>query len=223
MAARRGRDRAGRPGSGRRVRRSAEEAQRLILDAAEKRLREGGPEAIRLQDIARDVGISHPAILHHFSSRDGLTAALERRAMQRLEAELVDALTSQPADGDTVLTIIERVFATLGDAGHGRMLAWRVLQLEHPDPMPADWRLLSELADLVHARRAELAKAEGGSLPGAEDSEFVVRLAAAAMLGDGIFGPFLDGNFGRESDPARQRRFREWFARLLADHMDAQR
>ena len=136
MTARRRKNRAGRPGTARRVRRSAEEAQRLILDAAEKRLREGGPEAIRLQDIARDVGISHPAILHHFSSRDGLTAALERRAMQRLEAELVEALTSQPAHGDTVLTIIERVFATLGDAGHGRMLAWRVLRLEHPDRCP---------------------------------------------------------------------------------------
>lgn len=223
MALRRGGKRASRPETGRRVRRSAQEAQRLILDAAEKRLREGGPEAIRLQDIARDVGISHPAILHHFSSRDGLTAALERRAMQRLETELVEALTSQPADGDTVLAIIERVFATLGDAGHGRMLAWRVLQLERPDPMSGDWRLLRALADLVHARRLEVAVAERRPPPSAEDSEFVVRLAAAAMLGDGIFAPFLDANFARESDPARQRRFREWFARLLADHAGVER
>jgi len=38
------------------------------------------------------------------------------------------------------------------------------------------------------------------------------------MLGDGIFAPFLDASFGRANDPARQRRFREWFARLLAAH-----
>ena len=38
-----------------RVRRTAEEAQRVILDAAEKRLREGGPEAIRLAEIASAV------------------------------------------------------------------------------------------------------------------------------------------------------------------------
>jgi len=49
-----------------RVRRTKEEAQRVILDAAEERLANGGPEALRLQDIAADVGISHPAILHHF-------------------------------------------------------------------------------------------------------------------------------------------------------------
>ena len=64
----------------------------MILDAAEKRLREGGPDAIRLQDIARDVGIAHPTILHHFETRDGLTLALQQRAMQRLEQDLFDVL-----------------------------------------------------------------------------------------------------------------------------------
>jgi len=202
------------------VRRSADEARRLILDAAEKRLREGGPEAIRLQDIAADVGISHPAILHHFTSRDGLTQALEERAMRRLEAELVEVISSQPARGDAVVDVIERAFATLGDAGHARMLAWRVLQIERPDPSVGP-TLLRALTDLVHARRVEHAKAERRAPPGAQDTEFVVRLAAAAMLGDGIFAPFLDASFGRANDPARQRRFREWFARLLAAHTGA--
>jgi AcrR family transcriptional regulator len=221
MAARRKRKRSDRTGA-RRVRRSAEEAQRLILDAAEKRLREGGPEAIRLQEIARDLGISHPAILHHFASRDGLTQALERRAMQRLEAELVEALSSQPAGGDTAVAIIERAFATLGDAGHARMLAWRVLQSAPAQPN-VDQTLLRALADLLHARRAEAASAEGRASPSPRDTEFVVRLAAAALLGDGIFAPFLDASFGRANDPARQRRFREWFARLLAEHTGVDR
>jgi len=203
-----------------RTRRSAEAARRLILDAAEKRLREGGPEAVRLQDIARDVGISHPAILHHFASRDGLTQALERRAMEHLEAELVEALSSQRAHGDTVLAMIERVFATLGDAGHGRMLAWRVLQRAEPDPTAGEGRLLRAIAELVHARRLERAEAQGQVPPSEQDTEFVVRLAAAAMLGDGIFAPFLDAGFGRANDPARQRQFREWFARLLFEHAD---
>jgi AcrR family transcriptional regulator len=203
-----------------RIRRSADEARRLILDAAEKRLREGGPEAVRLQDIARDVGISHPAILHHFASREGLTQALERRAMDRLEAELVEALSTERAHGDTVFAMIERVFATLGDAGHGRMLAWRVLQVGRPDPTADEGRLLRAIANLVHARRLERAEAERRPPPSPQDSEFVVRLAAAAMLGDGIFAPFLDAGFGRANDPAQQRRFREWFARLLFEHAD---
>ena len=160
------------------MRRSAEEAQRLILDAAEKRLREGGPEAIRLQDIARDVGISHPTILHHFASRDGLTQALEHRAMARLEAELVSALSTQPARGDTAVDMIERAFATLGDAGHARMLAWRVLQAEPAEPK-VDQKLLRALADLLHTRRVEAALAEQRTPPSPHDTEFVVRLAVA--------------------------------------------
>lgn len=211
---------ARRPRRKRRTRRSAEEARRLILDAAEKRLREGGPEAVRLKDIARDVGISHPAILHHFESRDGLTHALERRAMERLEDELVEALSTQPARGETAIDVIERAFATLGDAGHARMLAWRVLLAERPES--PDRTLLRSLTHLLHARRLERAEAERQPVPSAQDSEFVVRLAAAAMLGDGIFAPFLDASFGRSNDPARQRRFREWFARLLARHMGAE-
>src|SRR5262245_47453995 len=203
-----------------RVRRSAEEARRLILDAAEKRLREAGPEAIRLQDIARDAGISHPAILHHFGSRDGLTQALERRALERLEAELVEVLSSQPARSDTAVDVIEHAFAALGHAGHARMLAWRVLQAPRPGPN-ADRTLLRALADLVHARRVEAAEVEHRPPPSRQDTEFVVRLAAAAMLGDGIFAPFLDASFGRANDPARQRRFREWFARLLVAHTGA--
>jgi AcrR family transcriptional regulator len=203
------------------VRRSAEEAQRLILDAAEKRLREGGPEAIRLQDIALDVGISHPAILHHFASRDGLTQALEHRAMRRLEAELVEVLATQPARGETAIDVIERAFATLGDAGHARMLAWRVLQSASAEPKVEE-TLLRALADLLHERRVEAAATERRAAPSPQDTEFVVRLAAAAMLGDGIFAPFLDASFGRANDPARQRRFREWFARLLALHTGAE-
>ncbi|HBM86930.1 MAG TPA: hypothetical protein DD437_00135, partial [Rhodobiaceae bacterium] len=41
------------PAPTKRIRRSAEESRRVILDAAAKRLAEQGPEGIRLQDIAR--------------------------------------------------------------------------------------------------------------------------------------------------------------------------
>ncbi|WP_335986991.1 helix-turn-helix domain-containing protein, partial [Spongiibacter tropicus] len=75
-----------------RVRRTKEEAQRVILDAAEERLANGGPEALRLQDIAADVGISHPAILHHFESRDGLVLALSLRTLSNLREGLIELL-----------------------------------------------------------------------------------------------------------------------------------
>jgi len=43
-----------------RRRRSADEARRAILEAAEKRLVEQGPGAIKVQAIARDLGLTDP-------------------------------------------------------------------------------------------------------------------------------------------------------------------
>ncbi len=57
-------------------RRNLAETRGAILDAAERRLIDGGPDAVRLEKIAADAGVSHPAILHHFGSREGLVEAI---------------------------------------------------------------------------------------------------------------------------------------------------
>ena len=115
---------SGRPPA-RRKRRTAKEARHAILEAAQKRLAECGPEEIRLQDIASDLGISHPAILHHFGSRDALMRELSRHSLRALNADLVEVLRSS-ADAD-LSGWLERVFVTLGDRGHARLLAWSLL------------------------------------------------------------------------------------------------
>src|SRR5690606_8080594 len=103
-----------------RVRRTAEEARRLILDAAEERLARQGPEGLRLQDIARDVGISHPAILHHFESREGLVRALIARANTQLRDSLLGALGDDAASQDAA-DHIGHVFTALSDRGTARL------------------------------------------------------------------------------------------------------
>jgi len=203
----------------RRPRRSPEEARRLILDAAEKRLREGGPDAIRLQEIARDVGISHPTLLHHFRSREGLTRALAERAIENLRGDLVAALEGAPGEGEA-LRMLDRVFDTLGDAGHARLLAWRELAgAARPRAQGGPPGMLEALVDRVQRRRVEDARRAGAAPPPREDSEFAVRLAAAALLGDALFGRALDESVGRAPDAARRRRFRAWLARLLLEHL----
>jgi len=72
-----------RNGTASRRRRSAAETRDAILEAAERRLLDKGPEAIQLQEIAADAGISHPAILHHFGSREGLVEAMILRGIAR--------------------------------------------------------------------------------------------------------------------------------------------
>ncbi len=79
--------------------------------------------------------------------------------------------------------------------------------------------MLHELAELVHARRV-LARDPDRPAPRREDSEFAVRLAAAAMLGDGLFGGIFNESFGHaEDDPEVERRFRAWLAHLLVENV----
>ena len=70
-----------------RTRRNSAETRRAILEAAQRRLLSGGPEAIRLQKIAADIGLSHPAILHHFENRDGLVEAVVVDGLSRLQSQ----------------------------------------------------------------------------------------------------------------------------------------
>jgi len=198
-----------------RVRRTAEEARELILDAAEARLRDGGPEAIRLQDIAADVGISHPTILHHFESRDGLTHALGLRITERLVSDLVDALSHGPADETGAVEIIEHVFATMNDTGTARLIAWRALSFESADQAR---ELLDSVTTLLHDRRVKHARECGRRPPTREDSAFVARLASAVALGDALSGEVWSpvSSARRQADL----RFRRWFAKLLMEHLD---
>ena len=69
------------PNRVKRVRRTPDEARRLILEAAQAAIARTGPEGLRLHDIAAAAGVSHPLILHHFGSRAGLVRALTREAI----------------------------------------------------------------------------------------------------------------------------------------------
>lgn len=207
-----------------RRRRTAEEARHEILAAAQRRLAEGGPEAIRLQDIAHDLGISHPTILHHFESREGLMQALARSAMAALNADVMRAI-SDPARGAGPEAVLDRVFETLGESGHARLLAWAALSEREPRRTRADHpqqEILRMLADAVHKRLGEEARAAGGRAPAREEADFTVRLVAAAMLGDALMGGVLNRMGGLPDDAAVQRRFRVWLARLLDERYQRQ-
>jgi AcrR family transcriptional regulator len=199
-------------------RRTAEETRRAILDAARRRLAEGGPEAIRLQEVARDVGISHPAVLHHFGSRDGLTQALAQDAQEQLSTAVLEALPGAQ-DDLPIQELMERIFAAWGDSGHARLMAWRGLQLEAPLAEHSEQAMIKTLCDAVHRHRVEYAEAHDLPAPSREESAFLVRLVAVAMLGDAVAGPVFDYRARLDKQRDARRRFRAWLAALLTDHI----
>jgi len=193
-------------------------ARDAILEAAEKRLREAGPGAIRLQDVAAEVGVSHPAVLHHFGSREGLVRAVVGRAIGKLQDDLAKALAAQLELGrPDGAALFERVFAVLFDEGHARLLAWLLLSGEHPfanDEARAGW---ARIAEVTHAMR--VAGTKGRRKPSYEDTRFTIVLSALALFGQAIAGRAMLGAAGFEPTAAVERRFRQWLAALLARHL----
>lgn len=197
-----------------RVRRSPEEARRLILATAQALIARTGPEGLRLQDIAAEAGISHPLILHHFKSRAGLVRALTRQTAAEFKDRLVAAL-AQPEL--TTEALIDRVFDAFA-GGLAQRLAWlAIMDPEGMDPEgeadePAT--VQSEIAETLHMRR--LAAAPPGREVTREDTQWLMHLVAIAAFGEAMHGVRLRRGLG--CDEGEMRRFRAWFAALIREH-----
>ncbi len=180
-------------------------ARDRILDAAERRVVESGPDGIRLAAIARDLGVSHQAILHHFGSREALLLELRDRASRRVFARTVE--TSGPRES------IEAVFDSYARNGQAKLLAWSFASGGVSEPrVRGNMKRLADL--LMRQREADGAEPETPR-PAREDVEFGLRLVATALLGEAILGPVLtaSANLGDPADTSR--RFREWLADLM--------
>lgn len=171
------------------------------MDAAEKRLVELGPAGIRLQEVAKDVGVSHPTLLHHFGDRDGLVQAVVERALESLHVEILSALAASGPGPTLAGELIERVNESLMK-GHARAFLW--LALSGYTTSTEDLRIRS-FAEVVHeVRKAKWAETKRKAPP-FEDTHFTVLLPALALLTLSIL----------DSPPKTAAAFRTWLAKLV--------
>ena len=200
----------------RRVRRTAEAARAAILEAAEKRLAEAGPAGIRLQEVAADVGVSHPTVLHHFGSREALVEAVVGQKVDALREELVAAITSEPIGEGSIAEMLERVFEVLGPRGHARVLTWLALAGRDRGDDPG----IRAVAQAAHALRKARRTERDGRAPPFEDTYFTVLLAGLALFGDAVAGPMMRGDADDAETERSGKRFRAWLAKLLRAHLE---
>ncbi len=200
------------------MRRSADDARAEILDAAEKRLQAVGPAGIRLQDVAADVGVSHPTVLHHFGSREALVQSVIERRVGGLERDLLAEMAMRlGAEEDPVGSMIESVARTLGPGGHARVVAW--LALAGHQPTRADGAGFDAIARASYELRKSRWKSKG-KVPDFEDTYFVVMLAALAVFGDAIAGPLFRGDVDAKASAQTSIRFRKWLSALVKSHLE---
>src|SRR5215469_8864133 len=198
-------------GSGKRRRRTPEEARRLILETAQALIASTGPEGLKLQDIAAAAGISHPLILHHFGSREGLVRALTREAAAELRDKLVAAMASSDYSIEQQL---DRVFDAFRD-GLAQRLAW----LTTVDPgggAEQTEMIMRDIADNLHARR--ISTSPPGAAIERSDTDALVHMVATAAFGDALFGAHLHRSAGLPVTSETDRRFRLWLAALIRAH-----
>ena len=65
--------------------------RRAILTAAAEAVRESGPAALSLRELARRAGVSHAAPAHHFGDKAGLLTAMAADGFTMLHAAMADA------------------------------------------------------------------------------------------------------------------------------------
>jgi AcrR family transcriptional regulator len=70
----------------------AEPTAERILAAAEAAFADSDYAAVKLADVAREVGIRRPSLLYHFGSKEQLYAAVVRRTFARLREALREAV-----------------------------------------------------------------------------------------------------------------------------------
>jgi AcrR family transcriptional regulator len=181
----------------RRVRRTPEEARTLALASARRLLLAQGPNAITLQSVASDLGMSHTNLIHHFGSAAGLQSELMRLMMSELTAAIESAVMRLRAGKGEFRDFVDIVFDVFDRGGAGRLAAWIVLSGE-----------ASRLAPIGEVVRDYIDSVERSADPGAQDVHERVTSATLfvtmAALGDAIIGNNLRRMVGRERDAVRK-------------------
>jgi AcrR family transcriptional regulator len=210
-----------------RRRRTPEAARREILDAAGQRLKNEGPDGLRLQAIAGDLGISHSSILHHFGSRDGLLDALSIDAFDVLERDLKISLEA-PSKGESATDLFEKIAGILGEKGHARLLAWQLMNgrrlLDSAPTRSALGQggtggLLDRLAGTLHTMRLEIARTNGAASPSLDESRAIVAMVGCALFGEALAGELMLQSAALGTDPDARKRLRRDFARAMEQYV----
>ncbi len=169
-----------------------------------------GPAGIRLQEVAQTAGVSHPTVLHHFGSREGLIQALNQRTLAELKAVLVGMIEAAEGPAGAMGLAFEAY-----RNGLARRMVW-LLQADS-DPNPASLGLFEDIVEAVHALRLRL------SGPNAQidryDTRAAVHLATVAAFGDALIGSRLRGAAGDADEASERQRFEQWFAKVLQVYM----
>jgi len=200
-----------------RIRRTPEVAKLAILEAAERRLIEDGPEAVRVQHIAADLGMTGAALHYHFGSREALIDSVRRFSAKRLLTDIDAILEAWDVDQLDMRRLGGLFRKTYADHGAARLIFWLALS----GRKPRGSGLLGGLIKAVHQTRERRALARGRTPPPISDTRFVIALLSSIHAVMPVAGDALLLSTAAEAGTAGTERFLNWVANLLDTHLNA--
>ena len=198
-----------------RQRRTPQAAKFAILDAAERRLHDEGPEGVRIQRIAADLGITDAAVHYHFGTREALMDALLRRIGRRLVDDIEATIESWAPDQIDVAALGRLFQHAYANERAARLALWLSL---------AGWRpkgsgMLKPLVERVHRARVEAARKAKRAAPRKSDTQYAIALLSAAHMHAAMSGEALLASVVEDPADLDQRDFLDFAVELIARHL----
>ena len=170
----------------------------------------GGPAGLRLQEVAKAAGVSHPTILHHFGSREGLVRAINKRGFEKLTGATTEQMASARPGHDG----LKATFAAYRE-GLAQRTIW-LMQSKEPPP-PERPELFEKVVESFHQMRQRFAAP--GAEPDLADTRAVLHLTTLAAFADALIGPRLRNAGPKEAE--ERAAFERWYGELLDMYLRA--
>ncbi|MGI8839591.1 MAG: TetR/AcrR family transcriptional regulator [Caulobacteraceae bacterium] len=183
--------------NGRRRRRAPDEARAEALACARRLLIAHGPNGVTLQAVAREIGITHGNLIHHFGSAAQLQSALMGVMVRDLAVALETAVAHVRSDESAPRTLVDIVFDAFDQGGAAQLAAWIAVsnRYEHLEPVrEAVGELVAAVDDKV--------RAAGGEAPRHIPSALLFVTLCA--FGDAMIGGPLRDMLGRDRESVRR-------------------
>lgn len=199
-----------------RTRRSPEDARLRILEAAEVRLAEGGPDAVRVQRLAADLGVTDAAIYHHFGNRAGLLDALARFGARRLRTSMEEVVAEHQGGQPDIRALVELAVDTFERRGYAQLILWLA-----GAGIPSDRGsgMFDAVVRAFEGSRQSVGKA--GAADPQHEPRFVAALMVMVCAAEPLFGNMSRRSVGLGGGRPTTLRFRNWFAGAIAELLAA--
>jgi AcrR family transcriptional regulator len=183
----------------RRRRRQPDAVRTAALESARKLLLVEGPDAITLKAVARDLGMTHTNLIHHFGSAGELQSALMRDMVRHLTDTLEAAVARFRAGAGDVREFIDIVFDAFDKGGAGQLAAWLMVS--------GNAKLFAPVGQVVRDYIAHVE--QGAHIDPSETAEMHRRFTSTTLFvvtsafGDAIIGDELRKMVHRERETVR--------------------